>query len=154
MKKFEIKTNVHPNTDGSPWGWIIIIEGSRIRVAMWSGKEERKLCEELCKSHNSQFSIGGEEAFEKWYKNGGMKFAAAMKEKYVKEIFMAGISYSAEGIRQGEFLVKEVKGKDLKEGDIYWNGIEWNDIVNKSDYACKERMDDTFLVRIIPEPPK
>lgn len=44
--KFEISKNVHPNTDGSPWGWIQIT-GTKIRVATWSGHNELKLCREL-----------------------------------------------------------------------------------------------------------
>lgn len=40
ITKLELKTNVHPNTDGSPWGWVQI-EGTRIEVARWSGHGDK-----------------------------------------------------------------------------------------------------------------
>lgn len=46
-----LSKNVHPNTDGSPWGWIIL-DGSKIRFATWSGCDEQKRCEEMLRVYN------------------------------------------------------------------------------------------------------
>lgn len=50
--ELRLSDNKHPNTDGSPWGWIII-SGTNIRVATYSGKIERDNCEKLVNLYNS-----------------------------------------------------------------------------------------------------
>jgi hypothetical protein len=50
-QKLALSDNVHPNLDGSPWGWIVI-DGTRIRVATFSRYEERKMCRILVDTYN------------------------------------------------------------------------------------------------------
>lgn len=44
--ELEISDNVHPNLDGSPWGWLVL-KGTRIRVATYSGREEKARCKQI-----------------------------------------------------------------------------------------------------------
>lgn len=39
-QRLEVYTNRHPNTDGTPWGWVE--DENRRRVACWSGERERE----------------------------------------------------------------------------------------------------------------
>lgn len=48
--RLELKTNVHPNVDGSPWGWVQI-EGTRIEIAVWSGDSQKKLWNRIIKEN-------------------------------------------------------------------------------------------------------
>jgi hypothetical protein len=61
--KIELKKNAHPNTDGSPWGWIGL-DATRIRVATWSGHEEKKYCESIVRAVNTHAQLV--EALEKF----------------------------------------------------------------------------------------
>ena len=55
MNRLAISDNVHPNTDGSPWGWIVV-EGTKVRVATYSGHEEKKRCKELVSVYNNSIN--------------------------------------------------------------------------------------------------
>jgi hypothetical protein len=48
-----ISKNAHPNTDNSPWGWIVLDASPRVRIATWSGHDELKACQQLVVSHNA-----------------------------------------------------------------------------------------------------
>ena len=50
--KLKLSDNSHPNTNGSVWGFVMI-EGTGIRVATYSGETEREFCKKLVNLHNS-----------------------------------------------------------------------------------------------------
>lgn len=56
-EQFRISKNVHPNTDGSPWGWIVLENSPRVRVATWSGDEEYKYCQQLIEASQQTASL-------------------------------------------------------------------------------------------------
>lgn len=61
-EQYELSDNVHPNVDRSPWGWIVI-KGTRLRVATYSGYEEKERCKKLIGS--IQLATDGREELEK-----------------------------------------------------------------------------------------
>jgi predicted DNA-binding protein YlxM (UPF0122 family) len=52
-----VSKNVHPNTDGSPWGWIVLDESRRVRIATWSGYDELRMCEQIAEGHNASLHL-------------------------------------------------------------------------------------------------
>lgn len=50
--KLKLSDNSYPNTNGSVWGFVMI-EGTGIRVATYSGETEREFCKKLVNLHNS-----------------------------------------------------------------------------------------------------
>jgi hypothetical protein len=99
----------------------------------------------LLANFHSQFSIGGEEAFEKYWEQTLDK--ALDRESIAKAAFLA--AYSGEGIR-----VKEVKGSRLKNGDEFWSNLnyKWQVVDHVEEWKMQE--DSVYIVRINPEPPK
>ena len=52
-KKLSVKTNAHPNCDGTSWGWI---EGCSLNIC-WSNensKFDKKKADELVRSYNAR----------------------------------------------------------------------------------------------------
>lgn len=54
--KIEVHTNVHPNTDRSPWGWVTL-NNSKFRIATWSGNDERKVFEQIREQLNAYSTL-------------------------------------------------------------------------------------------------
>jgi len=50
--KLKLSDSSHLNTNGTVWGFIMI-EGTGIRVATYSGETEREFCNKLVTLHNS-----------------------------------------------------------------------------------------------------
>lgn len=50
-RRLELIDNAHPNTDGSPWGWIVV-QGTKNRVATYSGYKEKEMCKHLVDINN------------------------------------------------------------------------------------------------------
>lgn len=50
-KKLELSDNVHPCTNGEPWGWVKVA-GTSLRVATYSGTKEKEMCRNLVDAYN------------------------------------------------------------------------------------------------------
>jgi hypothetical protein len=52
-RKIALSDNVHPNCDGSPWGWIVYQDSPRTRIATYGGYDEKARCEAIAKIVNA-----------------------------------------------------------------------------------------------------
>lgn len=50
-RKLELSDNVHPCTNGEPWGWVKVA-GTSLRVATYSGCKEKEMCRNLVDAYN------------------------------------------------------------------------------------------------------
>ena len=50
--KIKLSDNTHPEVNGEPWGWLMYQDGSKIRIATYSGKEEKKRLQEIVEIYN------------------------------------------------------------------------------------------------------
>ena len=50
-REWRVHTNVHPNTDGTPWGWVEAV-GSVGSVAYWSGQAGCQAASNMARKHN------------------------------------------------------------------------------------------------------
>lgn len=50
--KIRLSDNVHPEVNGEPWGWLMYADGSRVRIATYSGRDEKKKLQEIVDVYN------------------------------------------------------------------------------------------------------
>ena len=45
VERLRTRANAHPNTDGTPWGWVEDSRGREVPGLRWSGQSERDLAD-------------------------------------------------------------------------------------------------------------